>query len=86
LEGLPEDMLYKLFFLMRYGRGGPEPGDLAQAFRKLKEEFPERDEVVEMMMFQAPLAAYLEDGLDRLRDLKIDPDRFLVSKPARPRR
>ena len=86
LEGLPEDMLYKLFFLMRYGRGGAEPGDLAQAFRELKEEFPERDEVVEMMMFQAPLAAYLEDGLDRLRDLKIDPDRFLVSKPARPRR
>lgn len=86
LKDLPEDVLYKLFFLMRHNRWGPEPEDLGRDFRDLKEDFPERDEVIEVMMGQAPLAAYLEDGLERLRDLEIDPDRFLASKPARPRR
>jgi hypothetical protein len=80
LATLPEDQIYQLIVLMYLGRGDFGPDNLAGYYQALKGAFDDQEQAVSQLMDKAPLADYLEDGLEELRKQKISVDQMPLKK------
>ncbi|MFO0845083.1 MAG: DUF3775 domain-containing protein [Gemmataceae bacterium] len=77
-----EDTIYQLLLVMYLGRGDFGPGELAEHFESLKEQFATPREAIAQLMGKAPLGDYLAEGLSALNQAGLDPDRLALT-PAR---
>ncbi|HVC98874.1 MAG TPA: DUF3775 domain-containing protein [Pirellulales bacterium] len=80
LATLSEDMIYQLILIMYLGRGDFGTEDLAENHETLRGTFGGPEHAVSQMMGKAPLADYLSDGLEALRQHKINPDKLPLKK------
>src|SRR5436190_986922 len=67
LATLSEDTICQLMLIMYLGRGDFGADDLAENYEALNGAFGDSNLAVSQMMDKAPLADYLSDGLEALR-------------------
>jgi hypothetical protein len=78
LESLSPEMVYQLLLVMHLGRGDIETRDLAESFAELKPQFGSPEWAISQMVEKPALADYLSDGLQSLKESRIDADRLPV--------
>jgi hypothetical protein len=79
LAGLPEDMVYKLASLMYLGRSDFSVDGLTDCYEELK-RFGKPEWVVDQMMGKPALADYLSQGLEELKQNKINVDNLPLKR------
>lgn len=80
LSTLSEDMIYQLLLIMYLGREDFGPENLGVYYEDLKGSFGDAEHAALQMMDKAPLADYLLDGLEKLRQHKINVDKMPLKK------
>jgi hypothetical protein len=85
LATLPPETIHQLILLMYLGREDFGADDLAGYYEELRGTL-EPKEAVGQMLHSAPLADYLADGLEVLRQHNIDVDNMLRKQAAAPKR
>jgi Protein of unknown function (DUF3775) len=80
LLGLPDDLVYQMTLLMYLGRGDFGTDNLAESYEDLRGTFTEPGQAASQMIDKAPLADYLLDGLEVLRQHKISVDKLPLKK------
>ena len=85
LNGLPDDMVYKLILIMYLGRGYFGTNDLARELEQIRQRWADRESAMALIMENTPLDAQLLDGLAELNKSKINVDR-LPARAARARK
>jgi hypothetical protein len=85
LADLPPETVYQLLLVMCLGRGDFDSSNLIDHFEQIRTTFPKPEWAISQMMEKAPLAAYLTDGLDKLKHSKINVDK-LFTKASRTRK
>ena len=83
LVNLPDDAVYQLLVIMGLGRDEISTSEIATRLERLKETFESKDAAIAQIMAKASLADYLEDGLERLKQDKIDVDALLEPVKSR---
>ncbi len=73
---LAPDTLYKLALIMDLGRSGFAPNNLLADYQAMREEFNSPRLMITQMMNQAPLADYLQEGMEILKAQQIDLDKM----------
>ena len=81
LAALSDDLIYRLVLIVDLARGSCTPDNLAECYAALPDTVgtPE-DARAYLMVFQASLADELSDGLEELRNHKINVDRLPLKK------
>ncbi len=74
LANLSADQLYQLALIMYLGRGDFEPADIAKQYGSVRTRFGEPKWAAMQLMGKASLADFLREGLDKLRDSRLDVD------------
>jgi len=81
LAALPEELLYQLTLIMYLGRGDFGTDDLAGYYEALKGTIGDPEQTTsQMMVYKAVLADQLSDGLEELRQHKINVDKMPLKK------
>ncbi len=80
LSTLSDEKICQLMTIMDLGREDFKVDDFAEHYQSMKSEFGNRELAVSLMVHKAPLAAYLSDGLEELRNHKIDVDKMPLKK------
>jgi hypothetical protein len=80
LETLSDEMIYQLLMIMYLGRGDFGTDDLAGYYEGLRGTFGDPEHAVSQMMGKGPLADYLLDGLEELREHEIDVNKMPLKK------
>lgn len=74
LDSLDSNLVYQLITVMYLGRGDFEPNDLPSFYEQMKQTFGNAKIAGSQMMEKAPLADYLIDGLNELKQNHINVD------------
>jgi hypothetical protein len=81
LASLPEETIYQLYLLMHLGRWEFSANDLAENYERLKKMVETAENAVfEMTAFDTTLGGNLLDGLEELRQHKINIDKMPLKK------
>ncbi|MFI5457903.1 MAG: DUF3775 domain-containing protein [Isosphaerales bacterium] len=80
LASLSEEMVYQLMLIMYLGRGDFGVEDLAGYYEALKGTLGDPEHAASQMTDKAPLGDYLSDGLQELREHKIDVDKMPLKR------
>ena len=80
LETLSDDTIYQLLLIMHLGRRDFGTDDLAASYDALKQTFKRPENAVSQMLGKAPLGDYLADGIEELRNQKINIDKLRLTK------
>jgi hypothetical protein len=75
LASLPEEMLYKLALIKDVGTGLAKANDLQRGYETLREVWTNPAQLIEMLL-ERPLYYDLPDGLERLKNQGIDPEKM----------
>ena len=73
-RSLPPETIYRLMLVMDLGREDFGADDLSGSYPALKQRFGKPEMAIAQMMAEAPLAAYLSDGLSELERHRIPVD------------
>jgi Protein of unknown function (DUF3775) len=84
-QSLPGDMIYQLLLIMYLGRGDFSTDDLAGTYGDLRDTFAKAEYAASQMLDKGPLADYLSDGVEELRQHGIDVDKMPL-KNVKPRK
>ena len=71
---LPKDTVYQIGLLMDLGRGFFSVSELADHYKRLKDDFDSPSDLAALLTGKVTLADYLEDGLAELKKHNIDVD------------
>ena len=81
LATLSDEIIYQLMLIVHLVRGRCSVDDLGAHYESLKDTVGDPEEAAEeMMWFKASLADELSDGLEELREHKINVDKMLLKK------
>jgi hypothetical protein len=74
LKKQPDDIVYQLALIVYLGQVAFDVSDLAGQYEALKEENETPAAAISQMMETAPLADYLEEGIEELKRNRLDLD------------
>ncbi len=80
LASLPEDLVYQLVVLMDLGRAHIGTDDLASYYAEVKDSPGGAAYWISQLMYQAPLADYLQYSLEELSKQHLDVDKLSLKK------